>query len=112
MKRNMIFGMMLAAGLLRATAVMAQDNQAANDAAATQEQAATTDNTTQANNYKDPSTVDADGDEVAKPNPMSDFLKRGRALDGTEVEMPLVDDFRTDGLTPDGHGVPADAQTN
>jgi hypothetical protein len=112
MKRNVIFGMILAAGLLRATAVRAQDNQAANDAAATQEQSATTDNATQAKNYKNPTTVDADGNEVAKPNPTSDFMKRARALDGTPVEMPLVDDFRTDGLTPDGHGVPADAQTN
>ena len=65
---------------------------------------------TQATNYKDP-TVDANGNEVAEPNPMSDFLKRAKALDGTEVEMPLVSDFRTDGLSADGHGVPADAQT-
>ena len=99
MKRNVIFGMIVAAGLLRATAAMAQDNQPA-----------TSDNATQATNYKDP-TVDANGNEVAEPNPMSDFLKRAKALDGTEVEMPLVSDFRTDGLSADGHGVPADAQT-
>src|SRR2546423_894500 len=100
MKRNVIFGMIVAAGLLRATAAMAQDNQAA-----------TSDNATQATNYKNPTTVDANGNEVAEPNPMSDFLKRAKALDGTEVEMPLVSDFRTDGLSADGHGVPADAQT-
>ena len=108
MKRNVIFGMIVAAGLLRATAVRAQDNEAA----ATQEQAASSDNATQAKNLKQPTTVDANGDEVAQPNAMSEFLKRAKALDGTEVEIPLIDDFRTDGLSADGHGVPADAQTN
>jgi hypothetical protein len=40
---------------------------------------------------------------VAKPNPMSDFLARARQLGNTQVEMPLVDDFRTDGTGTDGN---------
>jgi len=39
---------------------------------------------------------------VAKPNPMSDFLDRAQKDGAPPVEMPLVDDYRSDGSATDG----------
>ncbi len=102
MKWKMVFGMIVAVGSLTATAVRAQENAAGSGAPATKGQVATSDRTAHGPDFDEPATVDASGVPVAKPNPMSDFLKRARQLDGTAVEMPLVDDFRTDGTGTDG----------
>jgi hypothetical protein len=89
-------------GSLTATAARAQD--AAADAGTTTTEAKT--DTSQAPEYgmeyDGPSTVDADGVPVAKPNPMSQFLKRSRQLGGGDVEVPLVSDWRTDAPATDG----------
>lgn len=99
MKWNVVFGMIVAVGSLTATAARAQDNAAGS---ATQAQAATSDTAPDAIDFTQPFTVDANGDPVAKPNPMSDFLERARE-DGTNpVAMPLLDDYRTDGSATGG----------
>jgi hypothetical protein len=102
MKWNMVFGMIVAAGSLAATAVRAEDNAADTGATAKAEQAAKSHPVPYGAYVNGPSTVDAQGNPVAKPNPMSRFLDRARALGGSPVEMPLVDDFRTDGSPTDG----------
>ena len=102
MKWNMVFAMMIAMGSLTATAARAQDNAAASGATATEGQTATSKSDAYGTVVDEPATVDADGVPVAKPNPMSDFLKRARQQGETEVEMPLVSDFRTDDSTTDG----------
>ncbi len=108
MKWNMVFAMIVAVGSLTATAVGAQENAAASGATAKEGQTANEGQTAKSDSvpygmYADePATPDADGVPVAKPNPMSDFLERARQLGPTGVEMPLVDDFRTDGSATDG----------
>jgi hypothetical protein len=104
MKWNRVFGMMVAMGSLTATAVRAQENAAGNGATATEApRTATSDPAGYGMVDEEPATVDANGVPVAKPNPMSDFLARARQLGNTQVEMPLVDDFRTDGTGTDGN---------
>jgi hypothetical protein len=49
-----------------------------------------------------PSTVDADGVPVAKPNPMFKLLKRSGGSGEMPVEQPLVDDPRKDGSATNG----------
>jgi len=102
MRWNTLMAMTLAVGSLTATAARAQD--AAADAGTTTTEAKT--DTSQAPEYgmeyDGPSTVDADGVPVAKPNPMSQFLKRSRQLGGGDVEVPLVSDWRTDAPATDG----------
>ncbi|TMB05324.1 MAG: hypothetical protein E6J64_11195 [Deltaproteobacteria bacterium] len=102
MKWNMVFAMMIAMGSLTATAARAQDNAAASGATATEGQTATSKSDAYGTVVDEPATVDADGVPVAKPNPMSDFLKRARQQGEPAVEMPLVSDFRTDDSTTDG----------
>ena len=102
MKWNMVFGMMAAVGSLTATAARAQENAAGDGATATEGKTATSDPADYGRVVEEPATVDADGVPVAKPNPMSDFLARARQLGNAPVEMPLVDDFRTDGTGTDG----------
>ena len=102
MKWNMVFAMMIAMGSLTATAARAQDNAAASGATATEGQTATSKSDAYGTVVDEPATVDADGVPVAKPNPMSDFLKRAREQGTTEVGMPLVSDYRTDDSTTDG----------
>jgi len=102
MKWNMVFAMMIAMGSLTATAARAQDNAAASGATATEGQTATSKSDAYGTIVDEPATVDADGVPVAKPNPMSDFLKRARQQGEPAVEMPLVSDFRTDDSTTDG----------
>ena|SRR2546425_11091881 len=103
MKWNMAFGMIVVVGSLAATDVRAQDDAAAS-ATATSAQAATSDSNGYAKDFNEPATVDAEGVPVAKPNPMSDFLKRAREQGTTEVGMPLVSDYRTDDSTTGGQG--------
>ncbi|HEX9575917.1 MAG TPA: hypothetical protein VF994_17605 [Myxococcales bacterium] len=100
MEWKMVVALIVAVGSLAATAARAQDNAAGRGATATEGQTATSDPDASGTVVDEPATVD--GVPVAKPNPMSDFLKRARQLEGTEVEMPLVDDFRTDGTGTDG----------
>jgi len=102
MKWNMVFAMMIAMGSLTATAARAEDNAAASGATATEGQTATSKSDAYGTVVDEPATVDADGVPVAKPNPMSDFLKRARQQGEPAVEMPLVSDFRTDDSTTDG----------
>jgi len=102
MKWNMVFGMIVAVGSLTATAVSAQENAAGTGATATKVQTAKSHPAPYGTYVEGPATVDANGVPVANPNPMSDFLERARQLGPTEVEMPLVDDFRTDGSATDG----------
>jgi hypothetical protein len=101
MKWNVMIGTMVAVGLLGTTAVRAQETSADNAAASTSAQqndgAASANAAPAYGAYVDgPATVDADGVPVAKPNAMSDFMKRDKAFNDTEVEQPLVDDQRTD----------------
>jgi hypothetical protein len=99
MKWNVMMGTMVAVGLLGTTGVWAQETSAENAAAASaQNDGAADANAAPAYGaYVDgPATVDADGVPVAKPNAMSDFMKRDKAFNDTEVEQPLVDDERTD----------------
>ena len=102
MKWNMVLATMLAVGSLTATAARAQDDVA--DAGTTTSEAKT--ETSKPPEYgmdfNEPATVDADGVPVAKPNPMSRFLERSRQLGGGDVEVPLVDDWRTDAPATDG----------
>jgi len=104
MKWNMVFGMMAAVGSLTATAARAQENAAGDAATATEGKTATSDPADYGRVVEEPATVDADGVPVAKPNPMSDFLKQAQQQGetGIAIEMPLVSDFRTDDSTTDG----------
>ena len=102
MKCNMVFGMIVAVGSLTATAVSAQENAAGTGATATKVQTAKSHPAPYGTYVEGPATVDANGVPVANPNPMSDFLERARQLGATQVEMPLVSDFRTDGSATDG----------
>jgi hypothetical protein len=105
----MILGMMVAVGSLAATQARAQEADNPQSEASTKStesktpgQSATSDSSAYGTYVKGPATVDADGVPVPKPNPMSDFQKRSRAFDGMPIEMPLVDDPRTDGSATDG----------
>jgi hypothetical protein len=92
-----MLGTIIAIGALAATEVRAQSISAGSEstpAPGLQDDAAA--------NAPADGTVGADGVPVAKPNPMSDFLVRARQLGNAPVEMPLVDDFRTDGTGTDG----------
>jgi hypothetical protein len=108
MKWNMVLGMIVAVGSLAATEARAQENTAESGAAAnstkskTPGQSATSDSAAYGSYVKGPATVDADGVPVPKPNPMSDFMKKSRTFDSLPIEMPLVDDPRTDGSATDG----------
>ena len=102
MKWKTMFGMMLALGSLTATAASAQENAAPSGATAMDAQIAKSETASHETYAQEPDTVDADGVPVAKPNPMSAFLERARELGNAPVEMPLVDDFRTDGTATDG----------
>ena len=99
---KMMFAMVLAVGSLTATVARAQENPAPAEATATDAQIAHPENAADETHGQESQTVDADGALVAKPNPMSDFLERARQLGNAPVEMPLVDDFRTDGTGTDG----------
>jgi hypothetical protein len=93
MRWNVVFGMIVAAGSLTATAVRAQDNAAGTAAPVAQAATADGDEIAAPNQ---PATSGADGVPVPKPNPMSDFLEEARKDGAAPVEMPLVDDYRTD----------------
>ena len=101
MKRTMILGVMVAIGSLAATPARAQDDTAGTGPTTMEKQTATSE-PAYGSVVDEPATVDANGVPVAKPNPLSDFLKRSREQGATEVEMPLVDDFRTEGSATDG----------
>jgi len=97
-----VFGMAVAVGALTATAVRAGEDAIRNDVPAEQKDAPSDSAPAAAAHPDDPQTVAADGVPVRKPNPISDFLKRAEQLGDADVEMPLVDDFRTDGTGTDG----------
>ncbi len=130
MRWNMVLGMIVAVGSLAATEVRAQENAAGSGATAipaqqddaagnpagdnpqseattkstqskTPGQSATSDSAAYGSYVKGPATVDADGVPVPKPNPMSEFRKSSRTFDNVPIEMPLVDDPRTDGSATD-----------
>jgi len=102
MEWKMFMAVIVAAGSLAATAARAQDNAAATGATATEGQTTTAD--PYGTEVDGPATTDAEGVPVAKPNPMSDFLKQAQQQGetGIAIEMPLVSDFRTDDSTTDG----------
>jgi len=89
----MIVGTMVAVGSLAATAVRAQESDAGSGAIAT-EQSAQSQPPAYGAYVSGPSTIDADGVPVAKPNPMSEFLDEAKGDPPTG--MPLVDDPPTD----------------
>ena len=113
MRWNMMLGMIVAVGSL--TAARAQASVAGDGTNATPAQQADTagnppSDKPQSNSpgqseksgssdygtyVKGPATVDADGVPVAKPNPIAHFEKDARG-DNVPVEMPLIDDPRTD----------------
>jgi hypothetical protein len=111
--------MIVAVGSLAATEVRAQEDAAGSGATApsaqqddaagnepsdkAQSKASTKSDPSDYGTYVDgPATVDADGVPVPKPNPMSEFRKSSRTFDNVPIEMPLVDDPRTDGSATDG----------
>jgi hypothetical protein len=102
MNWKMVFVMIVAAGSLTATAVRADENAADRGATAKPEQTARSHRVPYGAYVEGPATSDANGTPVAKPNPMSRYLDRARELGSAPVEMPLVDDFRTDGTATDG----------
>ena len=91
--RWMIVGTMVAVGSLAATAVRAQESDAGSGAIAT-EHSAQSQPPAYGAYVSGPSTIDADGVPVAKPNPMSEFLDEAKGDPPTG--MPLVDDPPTD----------------
>ena len=95
------FGMILALGSLTATTAKAQEYAAADPTAAVDAQIAKS-HAAPHEAYAAEDTVGADGIPLEKPNPISAFLDRARQLGNAPVEMPLVDDFRTDGTGTDG----------
>src|SRR4051794_10438894 len=101
MRWTMLFAAIVAAGTLSASAARAQDETATATATATATHTATPDAGT-GTDVDEQTTVDANGMPVAKPNPMSDFLKRSRQQGTTAVEMPLVDDPWADGPATGG----------
>lgn len=103
MRWKMMLGMVAAVGSLAATGVRAQGNEEASGATvAAQQDQAKSDRGADGRVVDLPTTVDAEGNEVAKPNPMSEYLQRSRAFEGSPIEMPLVDDFRADASATDG----------
>src|SRR2546421_11371696 len=102
MKWTMVFAAMMAAGTLASSPARAQDDTASAGRAATEKQTATSDPAAYGAVTDEPATVDANGMPVAKPNPMSDFLKRARQQGTTEVGLPLLDDPRADNSATDG----------
>jgi hypothetical protein len=115
----MVLGLIVAIGSLAATEARAQEDAAGSGATAPsaqqgdaagnepsenpQSKATTKSDPSDYGTYVDgPATVDADGVPVPKPNPMSDFRKRSRTFDNVPIEMPLLDDPRTDGSATDG----------
>jgi len=103
MKWSATFGVMLALGSVTATAARAQESAAPGEATGRDVHVAQSQSAPDRTSGEDSKTVDANGAPVAKPNPMSAFLERARQLGNEPVEMPLVDDFRTDGTGTDGH---------
>jgi len=101
MRWNTFFAMMLAVGSLTATAARAQDESADVGTATSEAKAATPDARRYGMDFNQPTTVDANGIPVAKPNPMSRYLDESRQI-GSGVEMPLVTDPRTDAPPTDG----------
>jgi hypothetical protein len=96
MSRNIMLGTIIAIGALAATEVRAQSISAGSEstpAPGLQDEAPA--------NAPADGTVGADGVPVAKPNPMSDFEKKSKDVEGVPVEQPLVDDPRTDTSAPD-----------
>jgi hypothetical protein len=113
MRWKMMLGMMVAVGSL--TATRAQANAGDETSATPAQQEDTAGNPAGDNAHpgqsadagygkyvEGPATVDADGVPVAKPNPMSHFEKNARTDNNVPVEMPLVDDPRTDKPAADG----------
>jgi len=94
--RWMIVATMLAAGSLGTTAAQAQESDAGTGATSTG-QVAQPKRPRYGAYVNGPSTIDANGVPVAKPNPMSRFLDG--AKDQPPVAMPLVDDTGTDANT-------------
>src|ERR1700682_416936 len=97
----MMLGMIVAVGSLAATEARAQEATTSAKSEAP-EQSATAHRDDYGMYVDGPATVDADGVPVAKPNPMSRFLKGSRKFGGVPIEQPLVDDPRTNGSTADG----------
>lgn len=86
--RSMIVGTMLAAGLLAARAVRAEEGETATRAASTA-QVAEAKSPAYGARVNGDVTTDADGIPVEKPNPMSRFLDQAKGA--PPVDMPLVD---------------------
>jgi hypothetical protein len=113
MRWKMMLGTMVAVGSLAATRVRAQN--VAGDGTVPPAQQGDTAGNTQGDNpqskssgqsaksgtsdygayVEGPTSVDADGVPVAKPNPIAHFEKNARG-DDVPVPMPLIDDPRTD----------------
>jgi hypothetical protein len=102
MKWNTMMAMMLAVGSLTATAARAQDATAEAGTTTTEAKADASKAPDYGMELNEPATVDAQGVPVAKPNPMSQFLKQSRQLGGGDVEVPLVSDWRNDAPPTDG----------
>ncbi len=101
MRWNMMLGMIVTVGSLAATEVLAQETAKGTESKAP-EQGETSHHDDYGMYVDGPSTVDADGVPVAKPNPMSRFQKRSGASGKMPIEQPLVDDPRKNGSATDG----------
>jgi hypothetical protein len=104
MKWNTLMATMLAVGTLTATAARAQDGAADAGTTSTEAKTDTSKAPEYGMEYNGPTTVDADGVPVAKPNAISEFMERSRQLGGGDVEAPYVSDWRTDAAASDGQG--------
>jgi hypothetical protein len=106
MRWNVMLGTIVAIGTLAATQAPAQQSAAGSEANATpgrQDDAAANAPDAYGAYVAGPSTPDADGVPVAKPNPMAHFEKEEKQSgdDNVPVETPLVSDPRTDGSAGD-----------
>ena len=91
MRWNLMLGTMMVVGALAATNVRAQESDNSNAKSAESDASAKSAQPPYGAYVAGPATVDAQGVPVAKPNPMSRFKKRSRALDNLPMETPLVD---------------------
>jgi hypothetical protein len=99
MRWNMILGMIVAVGSLASTEARAQETTQPTESKAPEQ------NATSPHGYgmyvDGPATTDADGVPVAKPNPMSKFVKRSGAAGKMPIEQPLLSDPREDSSATD-----------
>jgi hypothetical protein len=106
MRWNVMLGTIVAIGTLAATQARAQQSAAGSEATATpgQQDDAAADAPKPYGAYvAGPSTPDANGVLVAKPNPMAHFEKQEKESGGDQmpIETPLVSDPRTEGSAGD-----------